>query len=71
MNIIHVIPTIRTGGGTVLLQNILKNLSKNLSHQIWTNKVEEKIIFYKTKIVCTKHSEMRNLLKIVFFLIKE
>ena len=51
MNIIHVIPTIRTGGGTVLLQNILKNLSKNLSHQIWTNKVEEKIIFYKIIIV--------------------
>lgn len=58
VKIIHVLPVIRTSGGITLLQNILKNLPKNIKNQIWVGRIEEEIKFHKVKPIETSHAKI-------------
>ncbi len=71
MNIIHVYPSIRTGGGTTLLQNNLVNLYKKTNNEIWTDRIEEDIKFYRVKPQITKHTKLKNFYKIFIKLLKK
>ena len=71
MNIIHVFPVIRTGGGTTLLQNNLVNLYKKTTNEIWTDRVDEDIKFYRVKPQITKHTNLKNFFKVFIKLLKK
>ncbi len=71
MKIIHTLPAIRRSGGITLLQNNLFNLTCNIRHQIWANKIPENIHFHNADILLTRHSSVFNFYKILERLKKE
>lgn len=70
MNIIHVFPAIRTAGGTTLLKNNLVNLFQKTTNEVWASGIEEDIKFYKVKCQITKHTDIKNFIKIFIKLLK-
>jgi len=71
LNIIHILPVIRTGGGVILLQQILSNISDKTKNQVWAHRIEENLRFKNTKLKLTKHANLVYFPKIIIELIKQ
>ena len=64
MQIIHIVPAVKTGGGITLLKDILINLPKHLKTQVWASRIDEDISFNNAKLIHTNHSNVRSFPKI-------
>ena len=65
MQIIHIIPQVKTAGGTTVLKDILLNLPNHIKSQIWANTIEEDIYFNNAKLIHTNHANIRYFPKIL------
>lgn len=71
INIIHILPVIKIGGGIKVAQNIISNCPSEIKNQVWANGIEDKISFAGSKIELTNHAKIINFPKILNKLVKE